>query len=94
MLTLTQQGQNAASPATVQTPDSANLKVNQVFEITFSCLDFFPDAFRIIGECCFLSGIQASIYIHASLIVYILMCCSSVALICCTAKGHLFCTVL
>lgn len=42
MLTLTQPGQTAATSATVQTPDSANLKVNQVFEVnTFLSWFFF-----------------------------------------------------
>lgn len=34
MLTIIQQGKPTTTPATVQTPDSANLKVNQVIEDT------------------------------------------------------------
>lgn len=44
------QKKTPAEPATVQTPDSANLKVNQVFGLTIEmkCIFFFYISYELI----------------------------------------------
>lgn len=50
MLTIMQQETAAATPATVQTPDSANLKVNQVIKHIF--VNILQQMLENINECC------------------------------------------
>lgn len=73
MLTLIQQEKTAPTSATVQTPDSANLKVNQVFEINalFSLTFFFQMLENLLVNVAFYH-IQILIYINASFIVLVL----------------------
>lgn len=64
MLTIMQQGTATAAPATVQTPDSANLKVNQVIKQIL--VNILHQMLENNNECCFYE-LQSLLHIRTSL---------------------------